>query len=71
MKLYLYIPTLRFTTIYLYTFDTLEQIQNKAVEIYNSKNDIIQLKAKQITAFYGYKEIEEHDTISSYNIDNN
>ena len=66
LKLYSYIPTLRFTTIYLYTFDTLEQIQNKVVEIYNSKNDILQLKAEQITAFYGFKEIEKGDNISSF-----
>ncbi len=68
LKLYLHIPTLRFTTIYLYTFETLEHIQNKVIEIYNSKNDIIQLKAEQITAFYGFKEIEKGDNISSYNI---
>ena len=68
LKLYLYIPTLRFTTIYLYTFETLEHIQNKVIEIYNSKNNIIQLKAEQITAFYGFKEIEKGDNISSYNI---
>ena len=71
LKLYLYIPTLRFTTIYLYTFETLEQIQNKVIEIYNSKNNILQLKAEQITAFYGDKEIEKGDNISSYNIYNN
>ena len=71
LKLYLYIPTLRFTTIYLYTFETLEHIQNKVIEIYNSKNNIIQLKAEQITAFYGYKEIEKYDNISSYKIYNN
>ena len=49
----------------------MEEIQNKAVEIYNSKNDSIQLKAKQITAFYGYKEMEKYDNISSYKIYNN
>ena len=68
LKLYLHVPTLRFTTIFLYTFDTLGNIQNKAVEIYNSKNEVLQLRAKQITAFYGDKEIEEGDNISSYNI---
>ena len=71
LKLFLYIPTLRFTTIYLYTYEGLEHIQNKAIKIYNSKNDILKLKTDNITAFYGDLEIEKEDQISSYNIYNN
>ena len=37
LKLFLYIPTLRFTTIHLYTYESLDHIKNKAIKIYNSK----------------------------------
>lgn len=66
LKIFLYIPTMRYTTIYLYTFETLKDIKNKVVEIYKSKNDI--LEPKNIKAFYGYNEIEENEQISIYNI---
>lgn len=66
LKIFLYIPTLRYTTIYLYTFETLKDIKNKVVEIYKSKNDI--LEPKNIKAFYAYNEIEENEQISIYGI---
>jgi len=66
LKIFLYIPTMRYTTIYLYTFETLKDIQNKVIEIYKSKNET--LTPTNIKAFYGYNEIEEHDQISIYSI---
>jgi len=66
LKIFLYIPTMRYTTIYLYTDDTLKDIKNKVLELYKSKNEI--LTPTNIKAFYGYNEIEEHDQISIYNI---
>ena len=66
LKIFLYIPTMRYTTIYLYTYETLQNIQNKVIEIFKSKNEI--LTPKNMTAFYGYNEIEEHEQISIYKI---
>ena len=57
---------MRYTTIYLYTDDTLKDIQNKVIEIFKSKNEI--LTPTNIKAFYGYNELEENDQISIYNI---
>ena len=54
------------TTIYLYTDETLKNIQNKVIEIYKPKHEI--LTPTNIKAFYGYNEIEEYDQISIYNI---
>lgn len=66
LKIFLYIPTMRYTTVYLYTFETLKDIKNKVVEIYKSNNEI--LTPKNIKAFYAYNEIEENEQISIYNI---
>lgn len=69
LKILLYVPLCRYTTIYLYTYNTLEDIQKEAIKIYN--NDTRDnLNPDQITAFYAYKELEEHEQLSTYNIYN-
>jgi len=50
LKIILKIPCCRFTTIYLNTFDTLEQIQKRAIEILNKRHGD-NTNPKQITAF--------------------
>ena len=69
IKILLYIPCCRYTTIYLYTNNTLEDIQKEVVNIFNKWHNS-NIKPKQITAFYGDKEIEEHEELSIYNIYN-
>ena len=69
IKILLYIPCCRYTTIYLYTNNTLEDIQKEVIKIFNKRHNS-NIKPKQITAFYGDKEIEEHEELSTYNIYN-
>ena len=65
----LYVPCCRFTTIYLYTYNTLEDIQKEAIKIFNNEKSN-KLKPKQIKAFYGHKEIQEDEELSTYSIYN-
>jgi len=65
----LYVPCCRFSTVYLYTNNTLEDIQKETIKILNKGNNR-DLKHKQITAFYGDRELEEHEQLSTYNIYN-
>ena len=69
LKILLFVPCCRYTTIYLYTHNTLEDIQAEAVNIFNNKRRD-NLKPQQITAYYGDKELEEHEQISTYIIYN-
>ena len=69
LKLILKIPCCRFTTVYLNTSDTLEDIQKRATEIF--KNGFGgRVKSNEITAFYGDTELTEDRELSSYNIYN-
>lgn len=71
LKILLYIPCCRFNTVYLYTYNTLEDIRKQAADIYNTKNGgFITRQPKQIKACYGLTDIEEHEQISVYNIHN-
>ena len=58
----LHVPCCRYTTIYLYAHNTLEDIQKEAIKIFNkgTNND---LKPNQITPFYNDNELEEHEQI--------
>ena len=69
LKIMLYVPCCRFTTIYLYTYNTLEDIQKEAIKIFNNEKSN-KLKPKQIKAFYGHKEIQEDEELSTYSIYN-
>ena len=69
LKILLYVPMCRYTTIYLYTYNTLEDIQKEAIKILKHKTRG-EFTPDQITAFYGDKEIEEHEQISTYIIYN-
>jgi hypothetical protein len=69
LKLLLHIPRCRFNTLYFYTYNTIEDIQKEAIQIYNKKyND--NLKITQITIYYGYKQLDPDEQISTYNIYN-
>ena len=41
LKIVLYIPCCRFNTVYLYTYNTLEDIRKQAADIYNKKTAIL------------------------------
>ena len=69
LKILLVVPCCRYTTVYLYTHSTLEDIQQEAINIYNNKRRE-QFKPDKIKAFYAYKELEEHEQLSTYNIYN-
>ena len=69
LKILLYIPLCRFNTLYFYTYDTLEDIQQEAIKILKRKTRG-EYKPKQIKAFYGGKEIEENEQLSTYIIYN-
>ena len=51
----------------MYTHSTLEDIQKEAIKIFN-KGTNRECKPEQIKAFYAYKELEEHEQLSTYNI---
>ena len=65
LKILLYVPMCRYTAIYLYTYNTLEDIQKEAIKILKHKTRG-EFTPDQITAFYGDKELEEHEQISTY-----
>ena len=69
LKIILKIPCCRFTTIYLNTSDTLEDIQKQATEILNKRHGD-ETNPKQITAFYGDTELTEDRELSTYNLYN-
>jgi len=69
LKILLHVPCCRFTTIYLYTYNTLEDIQKEAIKIFN-KGTNREFKPEQITAFYSDTELEEDEQISTYIIYN-
>ena len=69
LKIFLYGPLCRFNVIYLYTNDTLENIQKEAVRIYKEKMRADE-NPRKITASYGLSELEEHEQISTFNIYN-
>ena len=69
LKLLLKFPCCRFSTIYIYTDNTLKHIQEKAINIFNDrmKNN---LQPKQINGFHGGEEIGDDYDISMFNIHN-
>jgi hypothetical protein len=69
LKLLLHIPCCRFNTLYFYTYNTIEDIQKEAIQIYNKKNND-NLKITQITIYYGDKQLDPDEQISTYNIYN-
>ena len=69
LKILLYVPCCRFNTIYFYTHNTLEDIQKATINILNKRNNI-NIKPQQIKAFYGDKELQEREQLSTYNIYN-
>ena len=70
LKILLYVPCCRFNTRYFYTYNTLEDIRKEAANIYNEPNGIITRRPQQIKAFYGDKELQEHEQLSTHNICN-
>ena len=66
----LVVPCCRYTTVYLYTHSTLEDIQKEAIKIFN-KGTNREYKPEQIKAFYAYNELEEDEQLSTYEIYNN
>ena len=70
LKILLYVPCCRFNTLYFYTYNTLEDIQKEAANIYNDPNGIIKRRPQQIKAFYGDTELQEHEQLSTYIIYN-
>lgn len=69
LNIILKIPGCRFTTIYLYTSDTLEDIQKRATDILNKRHGD-NTKSKALMAFYGDTEITEDWALSTYNMYN-
>ena len=70
LRINLYVPCCRFTTIFLYTDGTLKDIQKEAIKTYNI-NMGLSFKEQRIKAFYGDTEIIEEEELSTYNIYNN
>ena len=69
LKILLYTPLCRYNTLYFYTYDTLEDIQQEAIKILKRKTRG-EYKPKQIKAFYGDTELQEHEQLSTYIIYN-
>ena len=65
LKILLDIPLCRFNTLYFYTYDTLEDIQQEAIKILKRKTRG-EYKPKQIKAFYGDTELQENEQLSTY-----
>lgn len=69
LKIFLDIPLCGYPAIFLYTHNTLEDIQKETIKIYENKWRE-KLKPEQITATYGDTELEEREHLSSYKIYN-